>query len=423
MRRVMVAAAFSLLALAGPSPAHAQLSIRAIEMEGPRSSRSEDRSGQLLNGDFSTHVVQPWALYSPDGQSSLRVVDEQLVVSIGGLGPAKAVQDIQLLQKNLFLDGDATYALRFDAKSSLGSNLRVRVLQHGAPYENYGLRINQNILTYMTTFELIFATTPGVKRDARLSFLFTEFAQPGEVYTFDNISLEKLDECGDGAVTGDEACDSGAGPLVADGGFEVGSTGQPWSGTSTNFVTPLCNAAVCDVAGAFEGEWWSWFGGVPVPEEGAVSQTITLPEVTAATLNFRVWAPTCSGKSTDFFEVTVDGVPIFGFDLTDPRCASPGYEPVTLDLSALAGSTFELAFRAITGTAGTVGNIFLDAVSIDVDGCRADCTFCGDGTTNGYESCDDGNFINNDGCTSECLSEGAIVLEPGGFSPEKGRRR
>lgn len=37
--------------------------------------------------------------------------------------------------------------------------------------------------------------------------------------------------------------------------------------------------------------------------------------------------------------------------------------------------------------------------------CRADCTYCGDGITNGQEQCDDGNSANGDGCSSTCQIE------------------
>lgn len=36
--------------------------------------------------------------------------------------------------------------------------------------------------------------------------------------------------------------------------------------------------------------------------------------------------------------------------------------------------------------------------------CRNDCTFCGDGAVNGGEECDDGNAVDNDGCTNACTN-------------------
>ncbi len=36
--------------------------------------------------------------------------------------------------------------------------------------------------------------------------------------------------------------------------------------------------------------------------------------------------------------------------------------------------------------------------------CRADCTFCGDGIVNDGEQCDDGNSIDSDSCTNQCIS-------------------
>jgi cysteine-rich repeat protein len=43
-----------------------------------------------------------------------------------------------------------------------------------------------------------------------------------------------------------------------------------------------------------------------------------------------------------------------------------------------------------------------DGNQINDDACRNDCTFCGDGITNGGEECDDGNTNNTDACDNTC---------------------
>ena len=42
--------------------------------------------------------------------------------------------------------------------------------------------------------------------------------------------------------------------------------------------------------------------------------------------------------------------------------------------------------------------------------CRADCTYCGDGTPNGSEACDDGNNIDSDPCRNDCTLNPALAI-------------
>ena len=60
-----------------------------------------------------------------------------------------------------------------------------------------------------------------------------------------------------------------------------------------------------------------------------------------------------------------------------------------------------------------------DGNNVDGDGCSADCTvegFCGDGVLDPGEECDDGNNVDGDGCSANCTVEGFCgdgVLDPG----------
>ena len=53
-----------------------------------------------------------------------------------------------------------------------------------------------------------------------------------------------------------------------------------------------------------------------------------------------------------------------------------------------------------------------DGNLVDDDGCTADCEIeigigtCGDGTVDPGEECDDGNLVGNDGCSADCEIEG-----------------
>jgi len=160
----------------------------------------------------------------------------------------------------------------------------------------------------------------------------------------------------------------GAGNPVADGSFEAGAGAgnTNWVQTSTNFGTPLCDGG-CGLAGARTGDFWAWFGGVDAFEEGAVSQIVTVPDGTSATLEFYLEIPSCAGVPEDFLEVLIDGVSVWAVDSQDAACGEVGYVLTQVSLDAQLDSTFELAFRSISGTDGTSSNFFLDDIGILVD--------------------------------------------------------
>ncbi|MFQ5479095.1 MAG: DUF4215 domain-containing protein [Candidatus Binatia bacterium] len=51
--------------------------------------------------------------------------------------------------------------------------------------------------------------------------------------------------------------------------------------------------------------------------------------------------------------------------------------------------------------------------AVQLDPVLAPCALCGNGTVNGGESCDDGNLLDGDGCSSTCQDEGCIADTPG----------
>jgi cysteine-rich repeat protein len=60
-------------------------------------------------------------------------------------------------------------------------------------------------------------------------------------------------------------------------------------------------------------------------------------------------------------------------------------------------------------TAGTLDSRFSDLIACPTTGCSVcvsgSCGACGDGTKAAAEACDDGNVLDGDGCSSQCLSE------------------
>jgi hypothetical protein len=156
---------------------------------------------------------------------------------------------------------------------------------------------------------------------------------------------------------------------VADGGFEAGAFSGNWNESSTNFGTPICDS-LCGFGGGTgprSGSSWAWFGGVPLFEEGALGQALTIP-VGAATLDFQLEIPVASGNGLDFLEITLDGIQVYQALESDGPFV--GYRLVQVPLGAFAdGGVHGLEFHAIsTGDDGAgapaFSNFFVDDVAI-----------------------------------------------------------
>jgi MYXO-CTERM domain-containing protein len=156
------------------------------------------------------------------------------------------------------------------------------------------------------------------------------------------------------------------GEEVQDGGFEGGTPNAAWAEASTNFGTPLCNAAGCGLGGGtgpHAGAWWAWFGGIAAAEEGSVSQNVMIPAGTT-TLTWWQECPVTSGAAADYLEVNIDGNQEYQILGNDASCGVVGYAQQSIDISAYAdGGSHLLEFHSqIFGTGTT--NFFVDDVSI-----------------------------------------------------------
>jgi len=157
------------------------------------------------------------------------------------------------------------------------------------------------------------------------------------------------------------------GNVVSDPSFETGSPNAAWTEFSSNFGTPLCTELTCGLGGGTgpnSGDWWAWFGGIAAPEEGSVSQMVTIPPA-PATLSFGLEMAACSGVAADFMEVTIGGVTVFEVFGDDASCTNIGYRTVNVDISAVAGQTALLEFRSVITGAPDVQNFFVDDVDIN----------------------------------------------------------
>jgi hypothetical protein len=155
------------------------------------------------------------------------------------------------------------------------------------------------------------------------------------------------------------------GPIVGDGGFELGTPNPEWEEYSTWFDTPICDLDYCGPSGTtgpHTGDWWAWFGGiVDKVETGILTQTVTIPSGSAA-LTF--WLAIPSTDSNGFLSVRIDGTELFRVEED-----TPGYETyveVNVDISTYAdGGTHELVFFGTTdANPQGVTNFYVDDVAI-----------------------------------------------------------
>ena len=154
--------------------------------------------------------------------------------------------------------------------------------------------------------------------------------------------------------------------VIQDGSFETGTPNAFWTEASTNFGTPLCTIADCGMGGGTgpnTGDWWAWFGGISIPEEGSVDQDVTL--VTGiASLSFWLEIPVACDSPADYLEVLVDGTQEYFIDGTSPLCGVVGYAEQTVNLDSYAdGGLHNIMFHSETfATNGANSNFFVDDV-------------------------------------------------------------
>ncbi len=154
--------------------------------------------------------------------------------------------------------------------------------------------------------------------------------------------------------------------IVADGGLEQGRPNPDWNESSTNFGSPSCSVQSCTgfFGGAFQGQWWAWFGGATQLEMGSLSQPVTIP-IGTATLSFRLDITAASGNGVDFLTASLDGTTVFTALESDMAAYHPWTE-VIIDISAFADGGSHLLSLDSTTTGPFRTNFFVDAVDITV---------------------------------------------------------
>jgi hypothetical protein len=155
-------------------------------------------------------------------------------------------------------------------------------------------------------------------------------------------------------------------------GFESG-LGVGWTESSTNFGSPLCTVADCGnctgICVPQAGDWFVWFGGAGAnPEQGAISQVVTIPNGNAATITFWVRvAPfgDLDPATTDQVKVELDGTTLFTTSAADSLLYA-NYTQKTLNISNYTNGGPHVFGVVGNQTGGS--NILFDSFSMQVDG-------------------------------------------------------
>lgn len=146
----------------------------------------------LQNGDFEMGGTgwQTFASSSASFWTEPGYAGHSAVLRVGAAG-----SNLQLYQSGLVLEANTAYRLTFMARSPNARAMAVTVVQHGAPYANYGLQMSEVDLTPAWTPYLLEFTTTNISdkvSDGRLMFWFAPFASAGDEYWFDDVVLIKI---------------------------------------------------------------------------------------------------------------------------------------------------------------------------------------------------------------------------------------
>jgi len=213
----------------------------------------------VQNGSFE-NGLEPWIFYT-NGSGSATVnspaydCHNAAQVQINGSG-----NNTQLYQANLTLEAGVKYRLSFAAYSSTGHDLGVYLHNHRSPYENYGLALDQvDLGTGWQQYSVEFTAGgfSGTVINGRLRFWLAPFAQVGDLYWIDAVSLVKIagsvatptpTPTATNTPVGPTAtptstpttvpCAPVAGDKLANGNFETAAAGwQVYNNGSGNFTT------------------------------------------------------------------------------------------------------------------------------------------------------------------------------------------
>ncbi|HEX7770167.1 MAG TPA: hypothetical protein VF422_09070, partial [Dokdonella sp.] len=157
--------------------------------------------------------------------------------------------------------------------------------------------------------------------------------------------------------------------LLQDTSFEASLTGGPWTSTSTNFGTGLCDEASCGTGGGsavpHTGNVWVWMGGTTAAETTTASQSVVIPAGSERHLNYWLFVGALGGAGAEL-SINVDGTTVD--TVAEPAVVDAGYSQRTVDLSSFAdGASHTIEFSLNAPASAEVSNFSLDDVTLECE--------------------------------------------------------
>jgi cysteine-rich repeat protein len=207
--------------------------------------------------------------------------------------------------------------------------------------------------------------------------------------------VEGLEQCDDGNVVNGDGCSNSCETNVC-GNSTIESGEQCDDGNTINGdgCSALCQSNVCGNSVIEPGEECD--DGNAVSGDGCSSLCVF--EGCPLTGTWRSLSP--FDRVWTFVEAPDGTLSGLAYPPTSPSTVTPltGSRTGTTVSISLGG-------QVATGTMNDCDGLSLTLASIQFDLTRTRSTYCGDGTTQAPdESCDDGNFVNGDGCTVACAA-------------------
>lgn len=157
--------------------------------------------------------------------------------------------------------------------------------------------------------------------------------------------------------------------VVANGGFESGTS--PWSQSQTGLITSRTGQS------AHSGTTFAWLNGVGTTHTDTLSQSVTIPSGCAtATLTFWLHIDTAETTSSVAYDKLTAKIGATTLATYSNLNKNTGYVQKSLDVSAFAGQTVNLAFTG-TEDSSLKTDFVLDDVALNTSG---DTTPPGDST-------------------------------------------
>ncbi|UPW19543.1 DUF5011 domain-containing protein [Agarivorans sp. TSD2052] len=148
----------------------------------------EAASTIVVNGDFESALGAEWELQ--EGEGTTTIVDGELVVE--GISPGAAYQP-RLVQGDIVVTPDVTYAIRFDAMVAEDRSINIQLgeLLSGAPWFNPFMNDQAVALTTsMESYEVLFTASANAANSGDL--IFALGAGVSTTFTLDNVSISEI---------------------------------------------------------------------------------------------------------------------------------------------------------------------------------------------------------------------------------------